>query len=80
MNLFNNFVPNGKSRAKLTILCLATNYLIVVVGLFLKSDISDLGTGLALLNSPLYIYILGQSIRPSKVVEEQINLNKNEQN
>jgi len=73
-------VPNGKSRAKLTILCLATNYLIVVVGLFLKSDISDLGTGLALLNSPLYIYILGQSIRPSKVVEEQINLNKNEQN
>jgi len=37
-----------------------------MIGLLLKTDITSLGTGLALLNSPLYVYILGQSIRPSK--------------
>jgi hypothetical protein len=53
--------------------------------MFNDTDLSDLGTGLALLNAPLYAYIIGQSIRPSSienVVEEDINLNinKNEQN
>jgi hypothetical protein len=72
-NMFKNFIPNGRTRAKLTVVCLTANFLIAILGLILKSDMSDLGTGLSLLNSPLYIYILGQSIRPSKVeVEEQI--------
>jgi hypothetical protein len=80
MKFLNNFIPNGKTRAKLTICCLIANFIIVLIGILHDADISDLGTGLALLNSPLYIYILGQSIRPSKVIEEKLNLNKNEQN
>lgn len=77
MKFLNNFVPNGKTRAKITVSCLIANFSIVVLGLFLKADISDLGTGLALINGPLYVYILGQSIRPSKVTEENNNLNNN---
>lgn len=76
MKIFNNFVPNGRSRAKLTLVCLALNYIIVTVGIIKGSDLSDLGTGLALLNAPLYAYILAQSIRPSKVQVDDNNLNK----
>ena len=67
MKFLNSFVPNGRTRAKITIVCLGINFAVVILGLFLKSDISDLGTGLALINGPLYVYILGQSIRPSKI-------------
>ena len=84
MKLTKRIIPIGKTRVKLTITCLAANFIIAGIGLYLKADLSDLGTGLALLNGPLYAYILGQSIRPSKDegVEEinNLNINKNEQN
>jgi len=77
MKLLQGFIPNGRSRAKLTIACLIANFAIAIVGIILKSDMSDIGTGLALLNAPLYTYILGQSIRPSKIEEvDNNNLNK----
>lgn len=67
MSILHKFVPNNKTRVKITIACLAANFLIAAYGVHKGTDMSDLGTGLAMLNGPLYIYILGESIRPSKV-------------
>jgi hypothetical protein len=72
MKFLNNFVPNGKTRAKLTVCCLIANFALAGLGIIMKSSITDLGTGLALLNSPLYVYILAQSIRPSKIEPEVV--------
>jgi len=35
------------------------------MGLILKADLSDLGAGLALVNTPIVTFIIGDSIRPS---------------
>ena len=71
MRIINYFTPSSQSRTKLTIACLLLNYLIVMYGAYKGADLSDLGTGLALLNSPLYVYVLGQSIRPSKIDDNE---------
>jgi len=70
MAFLEHFVPNKKSRAKLTICCLIANFTMVIIGLLHEANITDLGTGLALLNSPLYVYILAESLRPSKSDED----------
>ena len=59
--------PDKHTRMSITLGCLVLNYLIVMFGIFQGSDLSDLGTGLALLNAPLYVYVIGQSIRPSNI-------------
>ena len=61
------FATMSKSkRFRLTILVLAMNFAIFVYGIYKGADLSSLGTGLSLLNAPLYAYILGESYRPSK--------------
>jgi len=52
-------------RFRLTILVLAMNFAIFTYGIYSDADLSSLGTGLSLLNAPLYAYILGESYRPS---------------
>ena len=60
------FAKMSKSkRFRLTILVLAMNFAIFTYGIYSDSDLSSLGTGLSLLNAPLYAYILGESYRPS---------------
>ena len=58
-------VPNSK-RLRITIAGLIANFLIGGFGIYHGADLSALGTFLALANSPLYVYILGDSFRPSK--------------
>lgn len=79
MKLLERITPNSHSRLKITLGCLIANYIIVLIGMFKGVDLSDLGIGLAALNGPLYVYIYGQSVRPSKlenVIEDNNNLNK----
>lgn len=71
MEIFKSITPKSQSRTKLTVMCLLLNYVIVMFGIWKGADLSDLGTGLALLNSPLYVYVLGQSIRPSKIDDNE---------
>ena len=59
-------------RFRLTIIVLAANFAIFMYGIYKGADLSALGTGLSLLNTPLYAYILGESYRPStKVIPTQ---------
>jgi len=52
-------------RFLLTIIFLTINFIIFIVGMIMKSDLTALGTGLSLVNAPLYAYIIGQTIRKS---------------
>ncbi len=44
---------------------LAANFAIFVYGIHTGADLQALGTGLAMLNAPLYMYLWGETSRPS---------------
>ena len=52
-------------RLHLTIYTLIANFIIFGFGISMGTDLASLGTGLALLNAPLYGYLFGETIRPS---------------
>jgi hypothetical protein len=72
MKLLDKFIPDKKTRLKLTICSLIANFIIVVIGLLHEASITDLGTGLALLNAPLYAFLLAETIRPSMPVVDEL--------
>lgn len=57
-------IPKSKRLRGMSI-ALAVNFITVWAGMYLDSDLTALGTCLSLINAPLYIYIMGDSYRPS---------------
>ena len=57
---------NKSKRLRFTVAVIIVNYAIAVYGINHGVDLTALGTFLALVNTPLYAYILGESYRPSK--------------
>ena len=55
-----------QKRLKSAWIVLGLNMTLFALGIFKGSDLSDLGTGLALVNAPVLVYILGETFRPSK--------------
>ena len=53
-------------RLKVTIGCIALNFAIFTLGLFLDKEPFQVGSGLAALNIALVGYIWGETSRPSK--------------
>ncbi len=49
---------------------LAANFLIFLYGISKGADLQGLGTGLAMLNAPLYVYLWGETSRPSSKASE----------
>jgi len=58
-------------RLHITIYALIANFLIFGLGIFMGTDLAALGTGLALINAPLYGYIFGETIRPSNKLKDK---------
>jgi len=58
-------IINKNKRLKATLFCLVINYCIVTYGIYCGANITELGTGLTLLNVPLYAFIFGDTVRPS---------------
>lgn len=54
-----------RTRLKFSILTIFVNFLIGAFGIYHGADMTALGTFLALSNTPLYVYVLGDSFRPS---------------
>jgi len=52
-------------RLKFTIFSILINIGVFIFGIAKGADLSDLGIGLAALNGPLYMYIWGETTRPS---------------
>jgi hypothetical protein len=53
-------------RLKITIICLVVNFMMVVMGIAHQVDLTALGTCIALINTPLYAYIFGETVRKSE--------------
>ena len=53
-------------RLKFAIIAMVANFLIFGIGIFMGTDLAALGTGLALMNAPMYSYIFGETMRPSE--------------
>ena len=63
-------LPKSK-RLRFAAIGLGINFLTVWGGMYFNAELVALGTCLLMINSPLYVYILGDSFRPSNV--EDIN-------
>jgi len=61
----------GKSkRLSSSSIVLAANFAIFLYGIYKGADLQGLGTGLAMLNAPLYMYLWGETSRPSSKASE----------
>ena len=56
---------NKSKRLRFTIAVIIVNYVIGFYAIKHGVDLAALGTFLALVNTPLYAYIMGESYRPS---------------
>ena len=64
-------LPKSK-RLRFSIAVIIANFIIGVIGILYGANLLTLGAFLSLSNSPLYIYVLGDSYRPSNL--KDINL------
>lgn len=62
----------ASKRLRFSIAVIIVNFLIGGFGIYHVADLSDLGMFLALSNSPLYVYILGDTVRPSNNKKHEI--------
>ena len=53
-------------RLRFSALAMIANYIIFAFGIHRGADLSALGAGLALINTPLFAYVMGDTIRASK--------------
>lgn len=64
------YLPKSK-RYKATVLFLGINFITFWIALFFsETSMTELGLGLAAINAPLYAYLYGETVRPSKEEEE----------
>jgi len=54
-------------RWKITFYALIGNFILLSLGIFYGSDLTALGTAIAMINAPIYTYIWGETSRPSGV-------------
>lgn len=52
-------------RFRITMCVLVANFILFGIGIFKGTDLISIGTGLAMLNTPLYGYLWGETNRPS---------------
>lgn len=65
MGIIKAILPLEQRRMKIAMLTLFVNYILFALGIFKGVDFSDLGAGLALVNSPAITFLIGESIRPT---------------
>lgn len=56
---------------KVAIAAMIVNYMLFVYGMYQETDLVSLGTGLTMVNIPLMSWILGETIRPTRKIEEE---------
>lgn len=55
------------TRLKFSQYVITANFIVFCFGIYHGADLSDLGTGLAMINTPLVAYVLGRSYRGSNI-------------
>jgi hypothetical protein len=70
MSFINSILPDEQRRMKITLIAMTINYTLFAMGIVAiligkTFDFSDMGGGLALVNTPLIGWLIGESIRPT---------------
>lgn len=60
-------------RLIFTTIALGVNFFLILIGILKNVDLSSLGTAIAMINSPLYAYVLGETIRPSGLKKNNLD-------
>ena len=73
--LFSNksLIKHPSTRLRFSMVVIAANFIIGIVGMVLGADLTALGVFLSLANSPLYVYVLGSSFRASTIPDGYFN-------
>lgn len=68
MDIIRSVVPIEQRRLKVMLVAMGVNFTIFVLAILLKDPrpFADLGAGIALVNSPILTWIIGESIRPTQ--------------
>ena len=66
MKKIRGILSTNNKRLKFCIAVLSLNFISFWLGMYFKADLTELGVGLAALNAPLYVYVLGETFRASK--------------
>jgi drug/metabolite transporter (DMT)-like permease len=53
-------------RLKFALIAAICNFVLFALGLYMGVDLISLGTGLSLINTPIYAYIFGETVRKSE--------------
>ena len=71
-NIMSRFLPEKQKRMKIAIGAMVVNYILFLYGMYKGTDLTSLGTGLTMVNIPLMTWILGESIRPTMKIENEL--------
>ena len=66
--VFKTLTP--RTRLKFSIAVIIINFIMGIIGMILGTDLTALGVFLAMSNSPLYVYVIGQSFAPTTIPKE----------
>jgi hypothetical protein len=68
MNIVEAILPIEQRRLKIMLIAMGINFSIFLLALILKDtrSFTDLGGGLALVNTPIMTWLIGESIRPTQ--------------
>jgi len=68
MSLKKLFKSKRLNSVSLVLVC---NFLIFLYGVYKGIDLQSLGSGLAMLNAPLYVYLGSETYRPSGTLKKE---------
>lgn len=68
-----SLIKNPSTRLRFSVYVIIANFLAGIIGMVLGTDLTALGVFLSLSNSPLYVYVLGRTLRSSSVPKEYYN-------
>jgi len=63
--LFKTITP--RTRLKFSVAVIIVNFVLGIIGMILGADLTALGVFLAMSNTPLYVYVLGESLKPTQI-------------
>lgn len=69
--LFKTITP--RTRLKFSIGVIVANFILGIICMLIGGDLTALGVFLAMANSPLYVYVLGQSFAPTQIPDSYYN-------
>jgi hypothetical protein len=65
-----SLLKNRSTRLRFSVYVIIANFIVGIIGMIVGTDLTALGVFLSLSNSPLYVYILGRTLRPSTIPNE----------